>query len=307
MSWLMRHLQVLVSVIGQLSRNWVNTLLAALVIGIALALPAGLYLALHGLDQATANWDGTPQISLFLKDNTSKAVADKLVSELEDWPEVGSAHYISPDQALEEFRDKSGFGAALELLDKNPLPGVIVILPNPANLEASKFQELAEKAGKRSEVEQAQLDLEWVRRLYTLLQLGDRATLLLGTLLGLGVILITGNTIRLAIFSRKEEIEISKLIGATNAFIRRPFIYFGLLQGVFGGLVALILIRTSIRLLQNPIQELVQLYSAFSESAQSGFGPGLGLELLLIIVGGLLGLGGSWLAVGRHLKEIEPH
>lgn len=300
MNLLIRHLQVCLAVIGQLSRNWLNTVLAAAVIGIALALPAGLYLLLHGLDQVTDGWDGSPQISLFLEHGLGADQAAQLVDELDSWPEVGSVSYLSPEQALAEFKDRSGFAAALELLDENPLPGVILLRPGPANMDPGLLQRLADRALAKPGIETAQLDLAWVQRLYSLLQLGNRGTLLLGLLFGAGVVLVTGNTIRLAILNRRDEVEICKLIGATNAFIRRPFVYFGFLQGLCGGVVAVLLVRGGILLLQNPLRELSRLYGTTSG------GPGIGLDLSLLLIGALLGLGGAWLAVGRHLRDIEP-
>lgn len=212
------------------------------------------------------------------------------------------AKLISREAALKEFQELSGFRAALKALVENPLPTVIVVQPGPQWITDDRAQNLLEKLARRPEVEAAQFDLQWVKRLQAIMAIVERGVLVLALFLSLAVLLIVGNTIRLGILNRREEIEISKLFGATNAFIRRPFLYTGFWYGLLGGVIAWFLVSGSFELLRGPVQGLAELYAG-------GFTlSGLGFEATLILLGSgaLLGLFGSWVAVGRHLGEIEP-
>ncbi len=273
-----------------------------LVIGIALALPAGMYVALDNMERVSAGWDGSARISLFLTQQTSRKQGQDLVAELQTDDSIATAEYISQQDALAEFQAISGFGGALDALDSNPLPAVIVVQPSLSVVNAVRTNALVERLEKLPEVELAQLDMEWVQRLYALMELARRAVYALAALLALGVLLITGNTIRLAIENRREEIVVTKLVGATNAFVRRPFLYTGWWYGLGGGIVAWLIILVVLVVLSGPVVELVGLYQGqFSLS-----GPSFAETLLLLLGGGVLGWAGAWLAVARHLGEIEP-
>jgi cell division transport system permease protein len=299
--YLLRHLQVFFATLGTMARAPLATLMTVVVIGITLALPTGLYVLVANLQRVSGHLASGGEISLFLKRDVSSKRAESLAVELRRRSDIRTVEYISPDAALAEFRASSGFGDALKALDENPLPGVLVVTPASSAMTPEALHALATELGRRSEVDFAQLDLEWVRRLRAILSLAERGVWLLAGLLGLAVLLIIGNTIRLAVLNRREEIAVTRLIGATPAFIRRPFLYAGTLQGLFGAIAAWALVGGSILLLSGPVAELGRLYGSNFEI--EGFGIHTGLALLGIGMG--LGWLGSRIAVGRHLHAPE--
>ncbi|MFA5626497.1 MAG: permease-like cell division protein FtsX [Thiohalomonadaceae bacterium] len=302
-TWLLRHLQTFFYTLGQIWRRPFNALLTAAVIGIALSLPAGLHVLVDNGRQLANSWDGSAQISLFLQRSLSERHVQGLIDELAAMPEIAAVRYISREQALEEFKALSGFGEVLQMLEDNPLPAVLVLTPKvEKGLGPEALEDLLQQLQTRPEVDLAQLDMQWIKRIYALLNIVHRGVWVLGSLLGLTVLLVVGNTIRLAIQNRRDEIVIIKLIGGTNAFIRRPFLYTGLWHGLIGSFFALILIQLSLWLLAGPVAGLAGLY----ESSFSLHGLSLLTILSLFASGCLLGLLGSWLAVGRHLRDIEP-
>ncbi|WP_232023946.1 permease-like cell division protein FtsX [Sulfurivermis fontis] len=302
-SWLLRHVQTFFYTLGQIWRRPFNALLTAAVIGIALALPAGLHVLLGNAQQVARGWDGATQVSLFLKRSVSEQRAEALARELEALPEIGSVRYISREQALEEFKSLSGFGDVLQVLEDNPLPAVLVLFPKVEQAQGPEaLEQLLTQLRARPEVDLAQLDMQWVKRIYAMMDIVSRGVWVLGSLLGLAVLLVVGNTIRLAIQNRRDEIVIIKLIGGTDAFIRRPFLYTGFWYGLFGGLIALGMIQVSLLFLAGPVAGLAGLYGSDFRL----HGLDLLTALALFSGGCLLGLLGSWLAVGRHLREIEP-
>jgi cell division transport system permease protein len=296
------HFHVLTASLGQLSRSPGGNLMTVLAIAIVLAMPATLHVFLGKVQGLGAAWRQSAQISLFLKDGLTDQASNRLLAELRGWPEVSAADYISPEKALAEFKQHSGMGDALELLDSNPLPGVVVVYPVLAQQAPAAAGALLERLRGLPEVETAQLDLEWLQRLQGLLTLAEEAVLLLGGLLALTVLFVIGNTIRLAIQNRHDEIEVVKLIGGSDAFVRRPFLYNGMWFGLFGGLLAWGLVSILMILLDKPVRHLAELYG-------SDFTLGLvdiRTTLLLLVCGPLLGWLGAWLATGRSLRAIEP-
>ena len=296
------HLRVSLASLGRLYAQPVATLMTAAVIAIALALPVGQYIALDNVGQLSSDWDGSTQISLFLHTHVKKHDAQKLMQRLEKHKNIKKIEFIDKEKGLEQFREISGFGDALKYLDSNPLPIVLVVHPKISNNQTDRTTHLVKELGKNKLVELAQLDVQWVKRLYTFLEIANRSILVISSMLAIAVLLIIGNTIRLDIQNRSEEIEVSKLIGASNAFIRRPFLYTGIWYGAIGGTLAWIITQISLLLVENPIHKLALLYH--SDFRLSGLGAGN--TLLLILFSCLLGLVGSWIAVSRHLKEIEP-
>jgi cell division transport system permease protein len=301
-SYFSNHLRVSLASLGRLYAQPVATLMTAAVIAIALALPVGLYIALDNVGQLSSDWDGSTQISLFLHTHVKKRDAQKLMQRLEKHKNIKKIEFIDKEKGLEQFREISGFGDALKYLDSNPLPIVLVVHPKISNNQTDRTTHLVKELGKNKLVELAQLDVQWVKRLYTFLEIANRSILVISSMLAMAVLLIIGNTIRLDIQNRREEIEVSKLIGASNAFIRRPFLYTGIWYGAIGGTLAWIITQISLLLVENPIHKLALLYH--SDFRLSGLGAGN--TLLLILFSCLLGLVGSWIAVSRHLKEIEP-
>ena len=296
---LLRHLQALFGTLGQLARAPVATALTLAVLGITLALPTTLYVALDNLGRLGGNMQRGAQLSLFLKRGVSDAEALKLAQQVRAMREVASVDYISRQAAIEEFRRLSGFGAALEALRDNPLPAVLVARPvsdDPGAAEVLRAR-LAALPG----VDLAELDLAWLQRLAAILDIAERAILILAGLLGAAVLLIVGNTTRLAVISRRDEIEVIGLVGGTAAFIRRPFLYSGLLQGLLAGLLAWLLVALSMLLVSGPVEQLTSLYGT-----PTGLrGLGLGGGLTLAAVGATLGWFGARAAVGWQLRRFD--
>ena len=289
------------SVWTQLIKTPMSSLMTSLVIAIALALPAGLFVLLRDVQSVVVNWQGSAQISVFLKKSVRDPDGRTLAQNIAALPSVDTAVYRSAGQALEEFRQLSGFGEALDVLQENPLPAVIVVKPKATTINQPALQELVNSLKSRPTVASVQLDYEWIQRLNAIIGVGKRAALVLAGLFAVAVLLIIGNTIRLTIFSRRQEIIVTKLIGATNSFIRRPFLFAGVWYGLTGAILAWVLVGLLFFLLSGPIQTLAELYNSHFHLS------GLLLQdsVLVIASGVLLGLVGSWLAVTRHLQAIE--
>ncbi len=301
-SYLANHRKIAKESFVRLVRQPLSSLMTWAVIGIALSLPVGLSVLLANVQQLSSGWDGSAQITLFLKMNVSDGDASNLALELSTRPSIAQADFISRSSALDEFKTLSGFGEVLNYLDENPLPHVIVVKPAKTLATVKQTDALQKDLSTIKLVEKAQLDLQWVQRLHSMTELIERGVWALGFLLALAVLLIIGNTIRLAIENRRDEIVVVKLVGATDGFVRRPFLYTGLWYGLGGGLIALCLVQISLSWLDGPISELAMLYySSFSLS-------GLGIESTLFLLGlsMLLGWSGAWVAVRRHLGDIEP-
>jgi cell division transport system permease protein len=300
-AWLRHHRLSAADSLVRVLDNLGASLMTWLVIGIALALPVGLDVALDNTSALSARLDSPGQISLFLRDDLSLQTAEMFSSELQERADTDSLVLVSSDEALEEFRRLSGFADVLDSLQENPLPHLLLVVP-AAELKAGEVEILRVELESYPEVAEAVLDKAWLQRLNSIMDLSQRLVLALAGVLLLGVVLILGNTIRLAIESRREEILVVKLVGGSNAFVRRPFLYTGLWYGVGGGLIAALLVIAALWFVDAPIQRLALLY-------QSSFTlQGLGImgSLNLIMLGGLLGLAGAWLAVSRHLGAIEP-
>lgn len=302
MSYLIHHLRVFFASLGRLSRHPLATLMTSAVIAIALALPANMFIAINNVSDMSADWDSSTQISLYLHTHIDEKQAKKLASKLRLHKDISSIKITNKEQGLEQFKQLSGFGDALKFLNSNPLPIVLNIQPIVDPQKPGKIIALVEELKNIKEVELAQLDMQWVKRLYSILKLAHQGVWIIGSLLALAVLLIIGNTIRLDIQNRREEIEVSKLIGASDAFIRRPFLYTGLWYGLSGGLLAWLLTALSLHLLSGPVQQLATLYHSDFHLT----GLNLNDIIMMITISCLLGLGGSWMAVGRHLSDIEP-
>jgi len=302
-AWLQEHPRAALGSLGRMWRNPVASAMTVAVIAVALALPGALWILLKNAQDATGGWDSGARISVYLEPGLDQAAVERAAERIAARDDVVVVERISADQALDEFRSLSGFDQALEALDRNPLPAVVVV--QPAGLKERSPSALGDIAGQLQGidgVDRARIDLEWVERLYALLGLIERGVTLLALLLAAGVLLIVGNTIRLDILNRRDEIEVIKLIGARDAFIRRPFLYGGLLYGLFGALLAWLLLALGRALLAGPAARLAAAYgSHFRLDGLSGDETGL-----LLLAGAGLGLLGSWLAVGRHLRAIEP-
>lgn len=300
-TWGADHARAMVGALGRLARRRVASIMTAGVLGVALALPAAFLLLLDNLERHAGDWDDGAQISLFLQTDTSEADQRDLADSLAQRESIRRTDVVTAEEALGEFQAVSGMDEALAMLDENPLPPLIILYP-ATGTPAGEIEALTRELGEHQAVDTARLDLEWVQRLQAIMELSRRAAWLVALLLGAAVIMVVGNTIRLAIENRREEIVVTKLIGGTDAFIRRPFLYEGAWYGIIGGVLATVLVEGGRLLLSDPLERLAALYQT---------GPlltGLGLEgtLWLWLAGILLGLCGSWVAVGRHLAAIEP-
>ncbi len=285
--------------LGRLWRGRSASLMSIGVAAIALALPLGLAVLVHNASQLIVISQGSARISVFLKPaDITLASARQAATAL---PGVLAVQAITPAQALTEFRHLTAFHQALDALGTNPLPPVLIVTPSDPQLGA--VQKLAGRLRLLPGVDQVVTDSIWIARLGAILSIARRVVWVLGALLALAVLLVIGNTVRLEIQSRRTEVEVQKLVGATNAFVRRPFLYGGLWYGACGGLLAWILVEIALALLSTPIAHLARLYA----STVHLDGPGFSGLLAMIVIGAGLGWFGATLAVGRHLHAIEPH
>ncbi|HET8700948.1 MAG TPA: permease-like cell division protein FtsX, partial [Nitrococcus sp.] len=225
-AWRDQHARALVGSLGRFTRNWVPSLMTAAVIGIALALPAAFLVLLDNVQTLTVGWQGQPHASLFLKRGLDADQVAALARQIEARDGVTQVRIITPEQGLQELRELSGFRQALAMLQGNPLPPVIEVEPS-GTLTPAQVSALVDGLAALPDVEQTRLDQDWLRRLHAIMQLLQRGTWIVATLLGITVILMVGNTIRLDIENRRDEVVIAKLIGATDTFVRRPFLYSG--------------------------------------------------------------------------------
>ena len=293
--WLTRHASTSIGSLGRLFRQPFASLMIVLVIAVTLAIPAALNLVVKNARSVSAGWDNALDFSV------SEADAASLASLIQQRADVEFVRVITASEALEEFRQQSGFGEALDQLSDNPLPHTLVVRPGPANTGQSIVL-LQEELGNLPEADAVQVDTEWVQRFHAILDILRRAIVIGASLLGIAIVIIIGNTIRLDIQNRREEIEVTKLIGATNAFVRRPFLWSGFWYGLCGGLLAVGLVHYGLYLLEQPVARLAGLYQSgivvISLSAKE--------TLTVIGIGVALGLTGSWFAAARHMRRIEP-
>jgi len=300
--WILRHLQVFFYTLGQLWRAPGPTLMTIGVIAITLALPAGMFVLLENVRVLSAEWEGGARISLYMAPGTAEDKARALAAELRKLPGVAGVEHVTAAAALAEFKRLSGFGEALDTLDTNPLPPVLLVQPGPDARSPEALDRLVADLRHRPGVDLAQLDAQWVQRLHALLRLAQRGVFIVAALLAVAILLIVGNTVRLAVLNRRDEIQIISLVGGTAAFIRRPFLYAGVLQGLLGAAGAWALVQLALALLAGPVERLGALYA--TRIGLHGLGPA---ETGLMLAGGAaIGWLASWLAVGRHLEELQP-
>lgn len=298
-SWLRQHWQTFRLTLARLRSNPLATLLNVMVIGVALALPLGGYLLLQNLGGVTREIASNPQVSLFLARDTGKADIAALQARLKQIPGVRAVRFIPREQALAGLRRAENLADVIATLQTNPLPDAFVLETGGG---AAELERLEPELRALPKIAHVQLDSAWAKRLETLIELGRTSVLMLATLLAGGLVAVTFNTIRLQILTQKDEIEVSKLIGATDAFIRRPYFHLGLLQGALGGLAALGIVYLCMRILNHSILELAQLYG--SDFALGFFD--LSDSLALLGFAAFLGWLGAYMSVSKHLAEIEP-
>ncbi len=298
-NWLRQHAQTLVLTLKRLAQNPFATTLNIMVIGIALALPLGGYMLLQNLGSVAGQVTDHQQISLFLARDADKADITALEPRLKQLPGVRALRFISREQALESLKQSENLSDVITALQSNPLPDAFVLETGGS---AAELEQLELQLKALPKVAHVQLDSAWVKRLESLLALGRMAVLMLAALLACGLVAVTFNTIRLQILTQKDEIEVSKLIGATDSFIRRPFFHLGIMLGAFGATAALAIVYLCMQILNRKILELAQLYG--SDFSLSFFN--LPDCLALLAFAAILGWLGAYMSVSRHLYEIEP-
>jgi cell division transport system permease protein len=302
-SYKAHHRMTFLTTLQKMLGEPLQTILTVVVIAIALALPSVMFLALHNLQQLSSGFESSAQITVFVKKDINSPQIKQLGKELNDLSEVVSTAFISADQALEEFKALSGFGSALQYLDDNPLPAVFLVQPEMSGAtDLLQTQELVKAISQLTAVEDIQIDMLWIQRLATITEVSKKLVLAMSIALSIGVLLVIGNTIRLAIQNRREELIVVKLVGGTDAYVRRPFLYTGLLLGLFGGILASILLLGSFLWIGQSVAVLANLY----QSQFQLMGPGLTGISALCSLGALIGLMGAWVAVMQNLRAIEP-
>lgn len=299
-AWIEAHRSSMADSLRRLGKQPIGSFFTCLVMAVALSLPMGLSLLLSNVERLGGSWQRAAQISLYLQLDASPSEGAGLVSQIKELNGVADAEYISREQALNEFQQQSGLGEALKELPENPLPGVVLV--TPLEVDKPALEALRTRLAAMPKVQQAQLDLVWVERLAAILKLGDRFVFGLTVLLVVALLLVIGNTIRLHIENRRTEIEVIKLVGGTDAYVRRPFLYMGALYGFGAGILSWGILAFGLDWLNEAVLRLAGLYG--SNFSLAGVPVADGLSLLLGAV--LLGYIGAWIAVARHLRELAP-
>jgi len=297
-----RHLHALLGTVGRLARSPLATLLTLLVIALALALPAALRLFVINAQAATGNFASAVDLSVYLRTDVPLGKAQQLAKAAQGRADVAAVTLIPADQGLEDFRRYSGFGEALAALKDNPLPHVLHVLPRATDSSTAALESLRRYFSAWPEVELVQVDSEWVMRFNAILEVLGRLLAIAAALLGVGVLAVIGNTVRLEIQGRRAEIEVTKLVGGSNAFVRRPFLYAGVLYGLGGALLAWAIVAAVVAVLGAPVATLARLYGSryvLRGLAREDIG-------ILLGAGAALGWLGAWISAARHLRSIEP-
>jgi cell division transport system permease protein len=299
-AYLLHHLKSLLFSLDKIYQAPTTTIMTVAVIGITLSLPGGFYLFLKNIDAISGDFRSSSQIGLYLDLDISEKQAHILEKQIAKMENVASTRFISRESSLEEFRQNSGFGKSIDTLSSNPLPHTIIV--EPVEGDTFTVRNLLNSLQALPEVEIAKLDTEWLERLYTIIEIAKRSVIIITILFAFAVLLIIGNTIRLDIQNRYQEIIVTKLIGATDAFIRRPFLYGGVWYGLLGGIISWLIVEIGYLAIAGPLERLNLLYQSDMNLMTFSFHD----FIILITSSTLLGLAGSWIAVARHLNQIEP-
>lgn len=297
-AWLRHHRRALGAALGKFSAQRSAALLNSLVIGIALALPAGGYALVSSLRALVGGVPLEPALTVFLRPEAKRPELEALAQRLKSDARVQEARFVSREQALKDLQATEGLAEVVAALNRNPLPDAYVVRPR----EPAAMEELARDLRGLPAVAHVQADAAWARRLAALAGTARLAIALLALVLAFGLVAITFNTIRLQIVTQRDEIEISKLVGATDAFIRRPFYYLGALQGLAGGALGLALLGGGLAALNTGVAELAASYGSSFRLRFLGWGD----ALAVLAFAGALGWFGAWLSVSKYLLEIEP-
>ncbi|MCK9606471.1 MAG: permease-like cell division protein FtsX [Methylomonas sp.] len=301
-AYLLNHAHGLFSSLGRLSRAPVTSSMTILVLAVAIALAGCFYIVVANIQQLTGNLQASNQMSLFLKDHVNESAGQKLADELAQHQRIENIKFIGKKQAMEEFKANSGFGEALNALESNPLPNVIQVLPKDVLDNREALDALMAEFKQMPQVDFVQVDMQWVERLQAIMRIAGRGVTLVGVLLGFAVTFITGNTIRLELHNRQDEVFISKLVGATHAFIQRPFLYTGFWLGFIAGFSAWLIITVMLLIVETPVEKLSGLYNSSFQLLYLSFSEFI---LLLMMASGLAVLG-SWAVLHYQLRQLKP-
>ena len=299
--WLTNHASASIGALGRLSRQPFSSLMIILVIGVTLALPSAINILIKNMQSVSNNWDNATDFSVYLKKDLSIKNAREISKLISQRADIEQVKLITADEALQEFKNQSGFGDAISQIDTNPLPHTIVIKPSLKSTSTSLYL-LQEEIRNLPETHLVQADTHWIERFHAILNIIKKGIAIGAVLLGIAILIIVGNTIRLDIENRREEIEVTKLVGAGNAFIRRPFLWIGFWYGFFGGTFSIFLVQYALYLLKEPINRLGNLYQG------EFFVTSFSLAENSVIIGSsiLLGLFASWATTSRYMRQIEP-
>ena len=298
-AWLISHGHACTRAIRRLLAQPTVTLLSVLVIGIAITLPLGLYMAFANVSAAASRVNTEPNVNVYLALNASEQEAKELERKLKSLAKVDRVTFISREAALIEMKRVANLSDLLSSLEANPLPHAFSIKPKVGDPES--LSALKKEIAALPNVESIAMDFEWAQKLKRFATFAERIVLLLGLLLAAAVVFVTGNTIRLQILTQKDEIEVSQLIGATRRFIRRPFLYFGTIQGLLAGIVAVLAVIAFIWWAGAEVSALTASYgSDFFLQA-----PTLQLSLGVILLSALLGWLGAFLSVWMYLRHVS--
>jgi cell division transport system permease protein len=296
------HAHALFSSLGRLVATPFTSIMTIAVLAISIALASGFYIMVINVQQLTANLETSNQISLFLKDEVSTKKATDLADNIQQNPSVQTVKMITKEQALAEFKTYSGFGSAIDFLEKNPLPIVLQVLPKNTLKDKQALENLFKTVEQFSEVDYAQVDMQWVERLQSMIEVARCGTALLSFIISIGVLFIIGNTIRLELHNRCDEVMIAKLVGATNSFIRRPFLYTGFWIGFISGVSAWFIVAVLMLILRQPVEKLSGLYEGDFHLIFLSFTE----TLELLVIASLLGIFSSWVVLLFQLRHTRP-
>lgn len=302
MNYLARHLQVFLATLGSLIRSPISSLNIISIIAVTLLLPALFYILIMSIYQISDHWQGRPQITVFLQEDISEQEATLIYDEIKLYPTVALAEYISPSQALSEFKMLSGLDKEIDFIGTNPLPSSIVLMPISGHTSTAKLEKLQTQLSKIDGIEQIRLDLDWVKKFNAIIYFIGQIAQVFSALLLIALLFIIGNTIKLVILNRRDEIEITKLVGGTNIFIRRPFVYYGMLVGAFGAVLAIIAIYVIQQLLGNAIADISGVFQTTIKLYQ----PSIQEFSYFLLIGASVGWLAARISVARHLHQIQP-
>ena len=290
---------------GTLSDMWrqpLATLLTVMVIAISLTLPSVCYMVWKNVSQAAEQWYPAPQLTLYLSKTLDDTAAENVVATLKKEPGVAKVNYLSRDEALGEFRNWSGFGGALDMLEQNPLPAVAIITPDLNFQNEKTLQTLRDRVQHVDGVDEVRMDDSWFARLAALTGLVGQVATMIGILMVIAVFLVIGNSVRLSIFARRDTINVQKLIGATDGFILRPFLYGGALLGLSGAVLSLILSEVLVFRLEAVVAQVASVFGTTFRISGLSWDE----SLLLLLLSSIIGWIAAWLATVQHLRRFTP-